>query len=218
MSALASDDTPEGDPEPGSAAAPASAATSEPAAADPEQVPGVTVVPATFRLVSFDATEIAEIAASLHRRVGLPAGLPLRIEVNELTPLGRAHLASVEPAVLAVESGGIENAHRPRHLSRKNATELLGRLLLRLRDRLDHAFGDPPDEGDLSLALSTAWDVYSMARLERLGQPVQRPRWQYHYRLRHGFSDAADAAFARIWAAESLTWAELEQLSRSTTD
>jgi hypothetical protein len=207
MSALASDDTPESDAE------------SEPApmAADVEQVPGITVVPPTFRLVAFDATEIAEIAASLRGRVGLPAGLPIRIEVNELTPLGRAQLVSVEPAVMTVESGGIENAHRPRHMSKKNATELLGRLLLRLRDRLDPAFGDPPDEDDLSMALSTAWDVYSMARLERLGQPVQRPRWQYHYRLRHGFSDAADAAFAQVWAAESLTWAELERLSRSAT-
>jgi hypothetical protein len=181
-----------------------------------EQAPGVTVVPATFRLVAFDAVEIAEIAATWRRRVGIPAGLPIRIEVNERTPLGRANLASVEPAVLEVESGALENAHRPRRLSQRGAAEALGRLLLRLRDRLDPGFADAPDEDDLTLALTTAWDIYAIGRLGRLGLSVQRPRWLYHYRLRHGFTDAVDAAFTQLWTADGLTWAELEQISTTS--
>jgi hypothetical protein len=180
-----------------------------------EQAPGITVVPETFTLVTFDATVIADIAAGLCQRIGLPAGLPVRIEVNELTPLGRARLVSVDPAVLDVESGALEAAHRPRQLSRRASVGVLGRLLLRLRDRLDPGFGDPPAEADLTLAQTTAWDVYAMARLARLGHPARPPRWQYHFRLRHGFSDAVDAAFARLWQAEGLTWSELDHLSTS---
>jgi hypothetical protein len=184
---------------------------------EPEQAPDITVVPDSFTLVAFDATDIADIAAGLCRRIGLPTGLPIRIEVNELTPLGRARLVSVKPAVLDVESGALEAAHRPRQLSRRGSTDVLGRLLLRLRDRLDPGFGDPPDEDGLSLAQTTAWDVYAMARLARLGHPTQMPRWQYHFRLRHGFSDAVDASFARLWQAEDLTWPDLEQLSASSS-
>jgi hypothetical protein len=179
-------------------------------------VDAVTVEPAEFHLVAFDAMEIAEITAVLRHRVGLPEGLPIRIEVNERTPLGRSRLASIDPAVLVVEGGALENAHRPRHLSQRGATEALGRLLLRLRDRLDPAFGEPPDEGDLTLALITAWDVYSIGRLGRLGHRAQRPRWLYHYRLRHGFTDMADAAFDQLWTADGLTWTDLEQLSTTS--
>ena len=37
----------------------------------------------------------------------------------------------------------------------------------------------------------------------------------YHFRNRHGFTDAADAAFQRLWEAESLTWDEIDALSQS---
>ena len=42
-----------------------------------------------------------------------------------------------------------------------------------------------------------------MGRLERLGYDVRpRSRRLYHFRNRHGFTDVADNAFKRLWAAE----------------
>ena len=173
----------------------------------------VTVTPDTFTLVDYDAGEIAAVAARLWREVGLPAGGTLRIEVDETTPLGRAWVISAEPAVLGVESGALEHNHHPRQFDPVAAAQLFGRLLVRLRDRLDPAFGDPPPDDDLSLPLSAAWDAYAMGRIHRLGHDSQRQRRLYQFRVRHGFSDVADAAFDRLWTAESLTWAEIEQLS-----
>ena len=46
-----------------------------------------------------------------------------------------------------------------------------------------------------------------MGRLGRLGHPVQRQRRLYQFRNRHGFTDAADAAFEQLWEADDLTWA-----------
>ncbi len=173
----------------------------------------VTVVPDTFTLVDYDAAQIAAVAARLWQEVGLPADGTLRIEVDESTPLGRAWVISPEPAVLGVESGALEHNHQPRQFDAVTAAQLFGRLLLRLRDRLDPAFGDPPGDDDLSLPLSAAWDAYAMGRIQRLGYESQRQRRLYQFRVRHGFSDVADTAFDRLWTAESLTWADIEQLS-----
>ena len=52
-----------------------------------------------------------------------------------------------------------------------------------------------------------------VGRLARLGYPPQRQRRLYHFRNRHGFTDAADAAFDRLWAADGLTWAEIVAIS-----
>ncbi|HEY8548037.1 MAG TPA: hypothetical protein VIL36_23425, partial [Acidimicrobiales bacterium] len=172
---------------------------------DAIDVSSVTVVPDTFTLVDYDAGEIATVAARVWRQVGLPAGAPLRIEVDETTPLGRAWVASAEPTVLGVESGALEHNHRPRQFDPLAAAQLFGRLLLRVRDRLDPAFGDPPADDDLSLPLAAAWDAYCVGRVRRLGYPDQRQRRLYQFRVRHGFTDVGDAAFERLWTADSLT-------------
>ena len=72
---------------------------------------------------------------------------------------------------------------------------MLGRLLLQALDRRDPAFGDPPPDDALSVAHRVAWDVYAVGRLQRLGYRAQRQRRLYAFRNRHGFTDAADAAF-----------------------
>ena len=95
----------------------------------------------------------------------------MTLEVDQTTPLGLAVVTSVDPLVLFVESGALENPHKLRALSAGGARNVLGRLLFRARDRLDPAFGDPPPDDDLSLELSAAWDVYCAGRLVRLGHP-----------------------------------------------
>lgn len=173
----------------------------------------VSVTPETFTLVSFDAGEIAAIGERLLGDVGLPAGTALHIEVDETTPLGRATVTSLDPLTVSVESGALEDPKNPRQLSEPGSADVLGRLLFRVRDRLDPSFGDPPPDKELALAQSVAWDAYAVGRLARLGYRSQRQRRLYHFRNRHGFTDAADEAFERLWTADALTWAEIVAIS-----
>jgi hypothetical protein len=163
-------------------------------------------------MVFYDAEEIAAIAQRLLDQLDI-GDRQVRIEVDETTPLGRAKVGSLDPVVLDVESGALEDPKHPRKLSPDGAADVLGRLLMRVRDRLDPAFGDPPPDDELDLAASVAWDAHCMGRLSRLGHAPQRKRRLYHFRNRHGFTDAADAAFERLWSAEQLTWAEIEAIS-----
>jgi hypothetical protein len=178
----------------------------------------VSVTPETFTLVNYDAGEIAEIAANVWQRIGLPEGRSLRLEIDETTPLGRANIVSVDPPVLALESGALEDSHRPRCLSRPGSEDVIGRLLFKLGDRIDPAFGEPPDDDDIPLTVSSAWDVYAVGRLSRLGFPNQRQRRLYQFRVRHGFADQVDAVFNQLWNAEDLTWTGLLELSERATN
>lgn len=173
----------------------------------------VTVVPETFTMVSFDAADIRSLVERLAAEIGLPPDLPVTVQVDETTPLGRSVIETLEPLVLHLESGALEDPKRPRHLDAVGAADVLGRLLFETRDRLDPAFGAPADPSSISLPQSVAWQVYCVGRLGRLGHRVQRQRRLYQFRNRHGFTDAADRAFARLWDADHLTWAEIDALS-----
>jgi hypothetical protein len=175
----------------------------------------VTVVPDSFSLVDFDAGEIAGMVEALAGAIGLDADVT--VEVDQTTPLGHAAVASVDPVVLHVESGALEDPRKLRALSPTGARNVLGRLLFRVRDRLDPAFGPVPADGDLSLEQATAWDVYCVGRLVRLGFTHfdDRQRRLYQFRTRHGFSDTADASFAALWEGDGLTWADVDRLSGS---
>ena len=175
----------------------------------------VVVQPEQFKLVEFQADEIRALADGLAREIGLPDDLEIRIEVDETTPLGAAKVASLDPVVLTLESGALEDAKAPRHLDPRSSSDVLGRLLFEVRDRLDPAFADAPADADLTLPLSSAWQAYCVGRLSRLGHRVQRQRRLYHFRNRHGFTDAADAAFAQLWDGEDLTWADIAATSES---
>ena len=156
---------------------------------------------------------IRDTASELLDRLGM-ADRDLRVDVDEASPIARVPAsASVEPIVVLAESGGFEDTRRPRYAERAAVAANLGRVLLRVRDREDGGFADAPDDDELSLRQTAAWDTYCVGRLERLGYPANRQRWRYNFRNRHGFSDIADAAFERLWDADSLTWGELEAIS-----
>jgi hypothetical protein len=176
----------------------------------------IIVSPERFALVVFDAGRIAELAGDVADRIGLPDDLEVRIEVDERVPLGRVKVTSLEPITISVEGGAFEDAKRLRHLSERAVLDVLGRTLLRVKDRLDPGFGDAPPDEKLSLAQQVAWTVYSEGRCERLELPTQKQRWRYHFRNRHGFSDVADAAFDRLWAGQDLTWADIEKVCAET--
>lgn len=172
----------------------------------------VTVTPETFTMVFFDAAEIQVLVEDLAGAIGL-GDRPVTVEVDETTLLGRSVISSLDPLVLHLESGALEDPKRPRQLDPAGSTDVLGRLLFEAHDRLDPAFGAPADPSELTLAQSVAWQVHCVGRLGRLGHRVQRQRRLYQFRNRHGFTDAADEAFTQLWDADQLTWAEIEALS-----
>jgi hypothetical protein len=176
----------------------------------------IIVTPDEFHLVYFDAGRITELAGAVADRIGLPPDLEIRIEVDERMPLGRVKVTSLDPVTITVEGGAFEDPKQLRHLSERSTLDVLGRTLLKIKDRLNPAFGDAPPDDKLSLQQLVAWTVYSEGRCERLGLPTQRQRWRYHFRNRHGFSDVADAAFDRLWEADSLTWADIEAACTAT--
>ena len=175
----------------------------------------VTVTPQTFQFVHFDAALIQRIAESLTAALGLDR--PVAIEVDETTPLARIAVELGDTVTIRAESGAFEDTRRPRHQSEDATAAALGRVLLRSRDRLRGGFGEAPADDDLSLAQVAAWETYCVGRLERIGLPVNRQRWKYNFRNRHGFSDVADLAFDRLWTSDGLTWGELDEISRSAS-
>ena len=172
----------------------------------------VTVTPQTFNFVAYDAALIQRVAEELLESLGL-ADRDLNIEVDETTPLARTRVEVGEAISIRAESGAFEDTRRPRQQSEVATATSLGRVLLRVRDRLNGGFGDAPPDEDLTLAQVAAWETYSVGRLERLGIEVNQQRWRYNFRNRHGFTDEADEAFNRLWAGDGLTWDELEAIS-----
>jgi hypothetical protein len=174
----------------------------------------VTVRPDPFTMVLFDAADIRRIVDEVAGLVGVDRDIV--VEVDEKTPLGRTFVTSLDPVTISVESGAFEDARRPRHHSETAVKDVVGRLLFRVKDRLDPAFGTPPDDADLSLPAQVAWDAYCVGRCARLGLPVQEQRRRYHFRNRHGFTDVADATFERLWNGDALTWADIEAACTAT--
>lgn len=172
----------------------------------------VSVSPDSFTMVFFDAAVIGEVATEVAERLGFDDDT-LAIEVDEASPLGRSRVASYDPVVIAADGGAFEDTRRPRSFSRSRTTDVIGRSLLRVLDRRSGRFDDAPDDDGLDLALHSAWDVYSVGRLERLGYSPQRKRRLYQFRNRHGFTDAADAAFDELWGSSELSWSEIARIS-----
>jgi hypothetical protein len=175
----------------------------------------VTVSPSTFQFVAFDAGRIEQIARTLVEALGIEQDVI--IEVDETTPLARLRVETGDSIVVHAESGAFEDTRRPRQQSETATATAIGRVLLRAQDRLSGGFGEAPPDDQLSLAQVAAWEAYCVGRIERLGIAVNQQRWRYNFRNRHGFTDHGDAAFDRIWSSDGLTWAELDELSRSAT-
>jgi hypothetical protein len=174
----------------------------------------VTVTPAEFSLVMYDAERIRAVVADVAARIGLPDDVPVMVAVDERSPLARTDLTSIDPPQLTVEGGAFEEPRRPRQLSEDAAARLLGRVV----DRRDPSFGSPPEEAALTLPQADAWDAYALGRAARRGIETHQPRWRYRFRMRHGFTDTADRVFDRLWAAEGLTWPEIESACAETAD
>jgi hypothetical protein len=175
----------------------------------------VTVDPPAFSFVDYDSDRIAAIAAELAALAGMPDDVRIQVVVDEASPFGKTStMVDGRSVTVTVEGGAFEDMHRFRQFSDDNARLVLGRLLFRVADRLDPGFGDPPPDSELTHAEHTAWDAYAVGRFSRkAGVDGGLARRRYAFRLRHGFSDAADRAFDRLWAASDLTWADIVSIS-----
>jgi hypothetical protein len=172
----------------------------------------VSVTPAEFAQVTFDAAEIAELVTALAGQLGVSN--TIQLVVDETTPLAKI-TCSIEAAssdatiVIDAQSGAIENTKQLTTLGVSQLNTSVGRMLLRARDRMRSDFADTPADDDLSLAETAVWDTYCAARLAHVGNEINTQRWRYNHRNRLGFSDAADADFDRLWAADDLGWADV---------
>jgi hypothetical protein len=171
-------------------------------------VANITIDPSEFILVGFVADEIAAIAERIATAVGFPTDQKIEINVEESTPLFRVLLTSVNPVTIEVEGGAFEDPKRPRQLSAAKTEAALARVLFQAHDRVLGGFADAPLQG-LTLAQQIAWDTNSLGRSDRLGVKFAKQPHLYAFRNRHGFSDASDAVFERLWNADALTWADV---------
>lgn len=175
----------------------------------------ITVTPETFQLVQFDAAEIAAVAAEVAKVVGLGEDVALTINVDETIMMGRT-ASRVEDGnvVVDVTGGALESLRRARTFDEARAKAAFGHALLRARDRLDPAFGQPPADDAISVPEETAWATSIEGRLDRLGIITGRPQRRiYHFRVRHGFNDTVDRVFDRLWNADAVTWADIAAAS-----
>ena len=179
----------------------------------------VTVTPDPFTLIPFDAAEIAALVEDVAALVDFPPAVEISLEVDEeLFPPLTGHMSDVVDGrvVLWISAANLEDTRKPRTFAAEQARSDLAVMLLRAEDRLSDDFRDAPADRELTRGERVAWDVHALGRVERLGLAVRRQRELYDFRLQHGFSDVADAAFERCWAAPTMTFAGIRELCKET--
>ena len=124
----------------------------------------VSVTPQQFNFVTYDAALIRRVAEDLLATLGLEDH-DVSIEVDETTPLSRLRVEVGDQISIRVESGAFEDLRKPRQQSETATATSLGRVLLRVRDRLVDAFGEAPPDDQLSLAQMAAWETYCVCLL-----------------------------------------------------
>ena len=178
--------------------------------------PNVVVDPVTFTLVEFDAAQIAALVADAGSWIGLTDADEVRVRVDEGSPLALTRLESVDPIVLFIEGGAIEDPKKIRKLDPDGVQTVAVRLLARVADRRRPDFVGAPDEASLEVAELDCWEAWALGRAERHGLWVAQMRWRYRFRNHHGFTDVADAVFDRLWASDEMGWADIEAACAET--
>ena len=176
----------------------------------------LTVTPDTYNFVAFDTAYTTRIAEHMATQLGLD-DIDVLIAINENSSLTRIEVEVTDSLItITPHSGALEDTRRPRQQSELNTTITMARGMLRARDRLRGGFAEAPADTELSLPQAAIWDTYIMGRIAHMDIQVNKQAWVYNFRNRHGFSDAADAVFEKVWNSSSSTWAELNALSAST--
>src|SRR5581483_10552889 len=129
----------------------------------PELAIDVTVEPATFHLVDYDADTIAALVAEAAGWFGFDG--PITVRVDEGSPLGDVVVESADPVVLAVEGGAFEDLKYIRKLSPVLVQTVVARVVGRIADRR-HGFDAPPD-AEITTAQQDAWDAWLLGGASR---------------------------------------------------
>lgn len=177
----------------------------------------ITVQPTTFTKVEYDADLLARLAqAALERVPGVPGHTDVQINVMEDAATTTFRIASMEPLVLEVDGGAVEDSKDPRRVGEHESAITFTRAFLEVYDRQADWFHGPAlDDADVSKAHKMAWDVNLHGRVSSLGVRLHKPRYIYNFRNRHGFTDRADEVFEQLWTAGETTWTRITELSDS---
>jgi hypothetical protein len=179
----------------------------------------VSVTPEEFTLVPYDAGEIAAIVEDIAALIEFPSDVAIDIDVDEelFAPL-TGHMSDVVEgrARVWISGANFEDKKKPRHFSAAQARDDLTVAMLRAKDRLSPDFASTPGDGEITRAERAAWDVWAHGRAAELGVNVRRQALLYEYRLQHGFTDVADAAFERLFDAGTMTWDGIREVCRET--
>lgn len=166
-------------------------------------------------MVNFDPRMIGRVVNEVAGAVALPPEVAIAVNVDEAVMLGRVSTVVAGQSIEVFVSGGaFESLRKAREFDATRCRAVVGHALLRARDRLDPLFGQPPVDDEIPVALEAAWAVYVEGRLDRYGVVVgRRQRRIYHFRVRHGFNDAVDRVFDRLWSTDGLSWSDIESAS-----
>ncbi len=170
----------------------------------------VVVSPTSFTKVEFSTEEILGVASEVMGRMdAFPGDLDVELIIDEDQPTTTMAISSLDPLVLSLDSGALENTRHPRTFGVEMASVSLASLFIEYLDRIDDAFGAPEVGEPSDFGEKIAWSAYTHGRVQRLGYRIHKPKHLYNFRNRHGFSDTADQAFEALWAANHLTWADI---------
>jgi hypothetical protein len=179
----------------------------------------ITITPAEFTLIRYDANEIAAITADVAAMIDFPPDVDIAIDVDEelFAPL-TGHMSDVVDGVahIWISGANFEDKRQPQHFSPSQAHDDLLVALLRCKDRLSDEFAGAASDAEISRAERAAWDVSAHGRAGKLGVHVRRQALLYEFRLQHGFTDVADAAFDRLFAGGPVTWEGLREICKET--
>ncbi len=180
----------------------------------------ITVTPDPFTLVPYDAAEIRALLEEAAALAGLPptADIALDGRRGAVRAADRPHVRRRRRAASCSGSRAATSrttsgraTSRP---TRPASTSWSWRCAPTTASRATSPTRRPTRE--LSRGERAAWDTYAVGRAGRLGLDVRRPRQLYDFRLQHGFTDVADAAFERCWHAERITWDGVREICKET--
>ncbi len=182
----------------------------------------VTVTPDPFTLIAYDAAEIAAIVEDVAALVGIaeqrrhPSGRRRRAVRAARGALVRRRRRPHRALDLGCQLRGqppaahlLARAGPPRPHDRVAAGQ--GPALARLRRRAARRPAHPRRAGCVGRLRRRS------GRPPRLGGlPVRHQAQLYEFRLQHGFSDVADAAFERLWESPSTSFAAIQEICAET--
>jgi hypothetical protein len=179
----------------------------------------VHITPEKFTLIAYDADEIIAIVEDVAALIDFPRGVEIDLDVDEelFAPL-TGHMSDVDDgrAKVWISGANFEDKKKPRTFSASQTRDDLTIAMMRAKDRLSDDFAGAPPESALPRGERAAWDVWAYGRAAKLGVPIRTQALRYEFRLQHGFTDVADAAFDRLLDAPTMTYDGIREICAET--